>query len=79
MEVERFAEELEQIQREMLSYVRFYKNGVLVFLRMQLQELEDALKGDKKSAILLESFFIIPTHPSQPPKDICKTKQSAEK
>lgn len=40
MDVERFEETLAQIKREMLSFIKFYTNGVLTTLRKLLLEFD---------------------------------------
>lgn len=44
MEASRFGEELELLQKEMMGFVKFYKNSVLPSLIQQQQNLRDFLK-----------------------------------
>lgn len=44
MEASRFGEELELLQKEMMGFVKFYKNSVLPSLLQQQQNLRDFLK-----------------------------------
>jgi len=45
MEVSRFSEELKLLEKEMMGFVKFYKNSVLPSLIQQQQNLHDLLKG----------------------------------
>lgn len=54
MEASRFGEELELLQKEMMGFVKFYKNSVLPSLIQQQQNLQDFLKG-----MSVISFFFL--------------------
>lgn len=54
MEASRFVEELELLQKEMMGFVKFYKNSVLPSLIQQQQNLRDFLKG-----MSVVSFFFL--------------------
>ena len=45
MEVERFNEELELLQKEMIGYLKYYKDTALTSLNKQHDELRDLLRG----------------------------------
>lgn len=45
MEVERFNEELELLQKEMIGYLKYYKDTALTSLNKQRDELRDLLRG----------------------------------
>jgi hypothetical protein len=48
MELERFEEELKQLKREMVSYMRYYTNIMLTQLRLQLTEIEETISSSPK-------------------------------
>ena len=45
MEAVRFREEIELLQREMVGFMKFYKNRALSSLGKEKEELQDLLKG----------------------------------
>ena len=45
MEIARFQEEVELLEKEMMSFVNFYKSKVLPSLLQEQQRLENLLKG----------------------------------
>lgn len=45
MEASRFQEEIELLEKEMLRFMKFYKNSLLPYLFKEQEKLQEELKG----------------------------------